>query len=688
MKVLLLARNITFVAVMLIFTATALPAWAAAQPGSKSGDKEEFTISDDMGQAMSRQAGQVKKQIQKQASPLFQRKKLGFDWGTVEYLYETALSLPPRIPELSQKIVEQSHLLGVVGSLLVLLLFAAVIYSLVGQKRIMTRIGARVAPLQNRIPEKVYPYLLPTIHIIVAALLPWVLLAAYALVDALISYDAGWFTLIGRLLKLWAIGALIISLLREMLTGGLLKTAHEHGKSIFRLARLVAIYTLFGFGLFWTALAFNLRQDVLALLRFCISLSIALALFLLALKKNALLSLLPQLPHRSYQKFLNLFRRCYFPLILFSLILAVLGSLGYRALGRALLAKIWMSGAIYLAIMMAYHLMLNALLRWHTRTDRENEAAQLVFRSCKNLLIYGTTLATVLIVLNLLGLLGLLEQAMSFPVFELGKAAVTLWILIKAAVILVAFVFFSRFSQSYLDYKVYPAVGIEPGLGYALNTFLKYLVLAMGILISLNIVGLDLRFLLVFGGALGIGVGMGLQNLASNIISGFTLIFGGKLRKGDWIQVGGTMGMVTDIHLRATMVRTRDEIEYIIPNNEFISGTLINYSLGSPLICVEVPVGVSYNANPRQVEQILLEVARTEPSVSKERPAAVRFIEFGDSSINFQVLVWINVRTTPLRLVRSNLYFSIFENLAKAGIEIPFPQRDIHIRSSVATEAK
>ena len=171
--------------------------------------------------------------------------------------------------------------------------------------------------------------------------------------------------------------------------------------------------------------------------------------------------------------------------------------------------------------------------------------------------------------------------------------------------------------------------------------------------------------------------------MAANVISGFTLIFGGKLRKGDWIEVAGTMGMVTDIHLRATKVRTRDNIEYLIPNTEFISGTLVNYSLGSPLIRIAVPVGVSYDADPRLVSRILLDAAAKDPLVSKEKTPVVRFVEFGDSAINFELLIWINVRTTPRRKVRSDLYFAIFEALAQAGIEIPFPQRDIHVRSAV-----
>jgi small-conductance mechanosensitive channel len=199
----------------------------------------------------------------------------------------------------------------------------------------------------------------------------------------------------------------------------------------------------------------------------------------------------------------------------------------------------------------------------------------------------------------------------------------------------------------------------------------------------LNILGINLRFFLVFAGAIGIGVGLGLQNMAANVISGFTIIFGGKIRKGDWIEVEGMMGQVTDIYLRATKVRTRDNVEYLVPNSNIISNIMVNYSLSSPLIRIELPVGVSYSADPRQVEKILLSAAENEPLVNQTNRPAVRFVEYADNSINFQLLVWIDVRTTPRRRVRSDLYFVIFEELDKAGIEIPFPQRDVHIRSQV-----
>ena len=135
----------------------------------------------------------------------------------------------------------------------------------------------------------------------------------------------------------------------------------------------------------------------------------------------------------------------------------------------------------------------------------------------------------------------------------------------KSVIILLAFIYAARLLQAYLDYKIYPSIGVDPGLGHALDTTFKYVFIVIGTLISLKVVGLDLRFLLIFAGAAGIGIGLGLQHTAANIISGFAIIFGGKIRKGGWIEVDKGLGVVTDIYLRVTKVRTRGNIECIVP---------------------------------------------------------------------------------------------------------------------------
>jgi small-conductance mechanosensitive channel len=515
----------------------------------------------------------------------------------------------------------------------------------------------------------------------VAALFPLVLLAIYLLINAMIDYQVSWFLLTGRLLVLWAFGALIINSLRETLTRGLFTVTVAYGMTIFRLTRLAVLYAIFGIALFWAADVYSLRPDALALLRFSVSISIVLVLFSLFLKKRAMLSLLPELPYKTYSGFARQLRRHYFLLIFFSLIVALLWCVGYRLLGSTVLLKVWSTGTAYVGIMIAFHLVLGWLYRWQKRTRSGDETAQFLYRSFKSVLVYATVLATAMILLNLLGLLRPLQQLMSFPVFQLGDNSVTCWTILKAILILISFIYFSRLLQAYLDYKVYPTVGVDPGLGYALNTFLKYLLAVVGVLTSLRVVGVDLRFLFVFAGAIGLVIGLGLQNMAANVISGFSIIFGGKIRKGDWIEVGDTMGMVTDIYLRATKVRTRDNIEYLIPNSDFISGVVVNFSLSSPLIRLELPVGVSYDADPRQVEEILIEAAKEEPMVADYREPGVRFTDYGDNAINFVLLFWVDVRRTARRRVKSALYFRIFDGLKKAGIDIPYPQRELHLRS-------
>jgi small-conductance mechanosensitive channel len=226
-------------------------------------------------------------------------------------------------------------------------------------------------------------------------------------------------------------------------------------------------------------------------------------------------------------------------------------------------------------------------------------------------------------------------------------------------------------------------VGVEEGLAYAINTFLHYALLAIGFLVSLRAVGLDLRVLMVFAGAVGIGIGLGMQSTAANLIAGFSIIFGRRLRKGDLLQVGETVGYVREIGLRATKVKTLDNIEYLVPNAQLTTNTIVNYTLSDALIRVHVPVGVSYSADPKQVEKLLLDVARNNPNVIQSNPPQVWFTEFGDSSLNFELLVWTDIRSVGALTMRSELYFAIFEALAEAGIEIPFPQRDLHIRSGL-----
>ena len=666
---------------------TAVPYTNAQDRPDAAVEKKEpsIAISDKMNDVMIREATKVKEEFQQKARSLFDRIPLGWDFTTITYLYNLAVSLPGKIPVFTRFVIEQGRVLGVIGSILVFGFFAGVLYSLLGQRRVMNWVERKVAPLSAYIPEATYPFVISGIKVVVSALIPLLLLGAFVLINAMIDYAAAWFQLLGRLLGFWAAGALLLRLLKESLTRDLFKVTAQYGRTIYRWARLALLYAIFGIAAYWTAEVFEIREDVLALLRFAISVSVIVVLLIMHLNKKAFMSLLPKLPIQSYMWFRKFLERYYFPLLLVSFLAALLWCFGYRAFGRLVLIKIWFTGAAFILIMLLFNSLKHYLDNWYRRLDRTDEDARIFVGALRSILKYATVVATLIIVLNMLGLLNPLQRIMSFPIFQLGDTAVTFWLIVKAILILLTIFYVSRLAQSYFDYKVYPSFGIDPGLGYALNTVFKYSVLGIGFLIALNILGINLQFLLVFAGAIGIGIGLGLQNMAANVISGFTIIFGGKIRKGDWVEVEGMMGQVTDIYLRATKVKTRDNIEYLVPNSNIISNTMVNFTLSSPLIRIELPVGVSYKADPRQVEKILLAAAENEPLVEKTYRPVVRFVQYADNSINFELLVWIDVRKTPRRRIRSNLYFVIFEEFARAGIEIPFPQRDVHIRSQEAS---
>jgi small-conductance mechanosensitive channel len=679
-----------FLLVFIVLHPWALPATGRASVGVEAGGETSAAAAPPEGvSSMREQAETVKEEFFNQARSLFYRKPLGWNLTTLWDIYRWLIDLPLQFPSMTRVVIKQGRILGLAGSLLLLVFIGAVAYSLIGRKKLLQRLTGALRPLEGRVPVTSYPFIVSLTKVLVSALIPLVLLGLFYLIAAFIPYRAAWFHLTGRFLALWAVGALVIGILREALTTDLIspRTA-AYGQRVFKLARLALLYALAGIAVIWTARTFQIRADIVAFLEFVISISITMVLFLLAMMKKPLMSLVPELPYLTYQSIIRMMDRFYYPFIILSYAAALLWCLGYRQFGTQFLIKTWSTIVAYLLIMWLYHQLRGRLVKWYTEKDPRDETADFLFRSLKIVLLYATVTATAIMILNLLGLLEPLQRLMSFPVATLGEKPITLWLIVKAGLLLLAFVFASRLLQAYLDYRVYPALGIDTGLGYALNVSLKYTVIAVGLLISLKTVGLDLRFLLVFAGAAGIGIGFGLQPMAADLISGFSLIFGGKIRKGDWVEVGGTLGYVTDIFLNSTRIRTRDNVEYLIPNSNFVSDTIVNYSLASPMIRLSVPVGASYDADPKVVEKILLDVASKDPMVTDYQAPVVRFVEYGDNSINFELLVWIDVRETPRRKIRSSLYFAIFEAFDKAGVEIPYPQRDLHIRSSDLDQLK
>jgi small-conductance mechanosensitive channel len=267
------------------------------------------------------------------------------------------------------------------------------------------------------------------------------------------------------------------------------------------------------------------------------------------------------------------------------------------------------------------------------------------------------------------------------PYFRLGQVPITLVFVIKAFAFLLGLTFFSRFCRQFLQKEILARTPWDLGQQYAVSRVMGYLIFVFGLVVGLQSLGVDLSSLVVLGGALGVGAGLGLQPIVSNFVSGLVLLVERPVRIGDRVEVGSTYGDVMRIGGRSTWIRTNDNEIIIVPNSEFVTARVTNWTANDRSVRFSVPVGVSYASDPQQVRDLLLEIARRHPDVLTDPAPEVIFQGLGDSSLNFLLRVFtVNQVQTPFKL-KSDLYFSIFQTFGQHGVEIPFPQRDLHLKT-------
>lgn len=267
------------------------------------------------------------------------------------------------------------------------------------------------------------------------------------------------------------------------------------------------------------------------------------------------------------------------------------------------------------------------------------------------------------------------------PFFTLGGLPITAFFILKTASFLVALFLFTHFVMMLLEKRVLKHTPLATAQQYAVARVISYLVFMLGLIVGLQSLGVNLNSLVVVGGALGIGVGLGLQAIVSNFVAGLILLLEQPIKLGDRIGVGNTYGDVVRLRGRSTWIRTNDNVVIIVPNSEFINQSVTNWTANDQQVRISLPIGVSYDSDPHSVREILLAVARGNDGILTDPHPDVIFTEFADNSLNFQLRVWtIRHVHSPAKL-KSDLYFAIFEAFKKEGIELPFPQRDIHLRS-------
>ncbi len=273
------------------------------------------------------------------------------------------------------------------------------------------------------------------------------------------------------------------------------------------------------------------------------------------------------------------------------------------------------------------------------------------------------------------------------PLFHVGDTPVSLAMMLQFVILLIVIGVVSRLSRRVLRRQLRRWTRFDSGLQESISRAGGHIVLLVGFLMALQVLGFDLTSLAVVAGALGLGLGFGLQNIVNNFVSGLIILAERPIQIGDRVVVGDTEADVVRIGARSTSIRTNDNIVIIVPNSEFISSRVVNLSHGDPKIRIRVPFGVSYGSDVRLVERVSLEVARAHPSAMKKPPPTLRFVGFGDSSLDFELMVWTIECAHRPGIFRSEIYFSLWDAFEEHDIEIPFPQRDLHVKGPLRIDS-
>jgi len=268
--------------------------------------------------------------------------------------------------------------------------------------------------------------------------------------------------------------------------------------------------------------------------------------------------------------------------------------------------------------------------------------------------------------------------------FTIGTTEVTLSAIFMFLFILLVVIILSRlFTRKFLE-RILVRLQIEEGTRYTFRRIIELTFILIGAIIAFQSIGINLSGLAVIFGLLSVGIGFGLQNITSNFVAGLILLFERPIKVGDRVTVGDIEGDVMDINIRSTTVRSLNNIAIIVPNSEFVSSQVVNWSHGDRKIRLDIEVGVSYQSDLDTVLRSLKEVALENPEILRDPEPDVHLREFGDSSWNMKLRIWIdNPKRHPV--VRSDINCAIVRKFRENGVEIPFPQRDLHLRSPLPT---
>lgn len=362
---------------------------------------------------------------------------------------------------------------------------------------------------------------------------------------------------------------------------------------------------------------------------------------------------------------LRLARRLVFPLA--ALLSVLLGLFVFRVLGYPV-------GLLEIAAQLLLALAVIRMLVYGLRVGFAQGPALKAWEKA-----ISTTVWSV-VALHLVGWLQPVVDGMDALAINFGDSHISLLMIVKLVLLSALYLLLAFWISGIVEQRMRASRHINASMRVGLSKVVKFVLVTVAILMALTEAGLNLATLTVFGGALGVGIGFGLQKIVSNFISGFILLGDRSIRPGDVITVGDNFGWVKELRARYIVVRNRDGVETLIPNENLVTTDVINWSYSDRKVRVRIPVQISYNDDPEEGMAIMLEAGKSHPRVLQDPAPVVRLMEFADSGIALELRVWMTDPQEGVGNIRSDINLAIWHGFKNAGITIPFPQRDVNLR--------
>jgi small-conductance mechanosensitive channel len=288
--------------------------------------------------------------------------------------------------------------------------------------------------------------------------------------------------------------------------------------------------------------------------------------------------------------------------------------------------------------------------------------------------------------LSIVGVLPKITKWLDSNTISLGESEASFLTVINGTVLLIVLFWAVNFASNMVERGLKRAHDVSPSMQVLLSKIVRIVLFIGAMVIALRTVGIDLTVFAVFSGAIGVGIGFGLQNTVSNFISGISLLLDKSIKPGDVISVGDTFGWITSLNTRYTSVVTRDGREHLIPNEDLITQPVINWSFTDSKVRLEVPFGVTYDADPHQVRSLIEAGVQQHARILSSPKPNVYLREFGDSSLNFVFRFWIRDPSQGIANIQSDVLFAIWDVLKENNIEIPYPKRDLALQGGLKVQ--